>query len=131
MKNSFIKRSFILVLVLIISILAISCNQNDKLNEENQNSSNIKQSKEALLNGVSKAICYSGFREDQQPGGVCPSYDEIKEDLLILKKNWKYLRLYDCDEHADIVLEVIEKEKLENYKMQYETTKARLEELNK
>ena len=59
------------------------------------------------------AICYSGFREDQQPGGVCPSYDEIKEDLLILKKNWKYLRLYDCDEHADIVLEVIEKEKLD------------------
>ena len=59
------------------------------------------------------AICYSGFREDQQPGGVCPSYDEIKEDLFILKKNWKYLRLYDCDEHADIVLEVIEKEKLD------------------
>ena len=30
-----------------------------------------------------KAICYSGFREGQQPGGIVPSYDEIKEDLLI------------------------------------------------
>ena len=59
------------------------------------------------------AICYSGFREDQQPGGVYPSYDEIKEDLLILKRNWKYLRLYDCDEHAEIVLEVIKNEKLD------------------
>lgn len=59
------------------------------------------------------AICYSGFRHDQQPGGVYPSYDEIKEDLLILKRNWKYLRLYDCDEHAEIVLEVIKKEKLD------------------
>ncbi|MGB5383127.1 MAG: glycosyl hydrolase family 17 protein [Lutimonas sp.] len=59
------------------------------------------------------AICYSGFRQDQQPGGVYPSYDEIKEDLLILKRNWKYLRLYDCDEHAEIVLEVIKKEKLD------------------
>jgi len=57
-----------------------------------------------------KAICYSGFREGQMPGGVVPTYEEIKEDLLILHKHWKYLRLYDCDEHAEIVLEVIQKE---------------------
>jgi len=57
-----------------------------------------------------KAICYSGFREGQSPGGICPSYEEIKEDLLILHDHWKYLRLYDCDEHSEIVLEVIEKE---------------------
>ena len=60
-----------------------------------------------------KAICYSGFREGQMPGGVVPTYEEIKEDLLILHKHWKYLRLYDCDEHAAIVLEVIQKEKLD------------------
>ena len=59
------------------------------------------------------AICYSGFREGQQPGGVYPSYEEVKEDLLILEKHWKYLRLYDCDPHTDTVLEVIEKEKLD------------------
>ncbi len=56
------------------------------------------------------AICYSGFRDGQQPGGVSPSYDEVKEDLRILQKNWKYLRLYDCDEHAQTVLDVIRKE---------------------
>ena len=60
-----------------------------------------------------KAICYSGFREGQQPGGICPSYNEIKEDLLMLQGTWKYLRLYDCDDHAEIVLEVIKKEKLD------------------
>ena len=60
-----------------------------------------------------KAICYSGFREGQKPGGITPSYEEIKEDLLILHKHWKYLRLYDCDQHAEIVLEVIQKEKLD------------------
>jgi exo-beta-1,3-glucanase (GH17 family) len=59
------------------------------------------------------AICYSGFREGQQPGGLYPSYKEVKEDLLILQKNWKYLRLYDCDEHGETVLEVIKKEKLD------------------
>lgn len=60
-----------------------------------------------------KAICYSGFRDGQQPGGICPSYDEIKEDLLILQSEWKYLRLYDCDEHALTVLKVIREEKLD------------------
>ncbi|NNK82963.1 MAG: glycosyl hydrolase [Flavobacteriaceae bacterium] len=59
------------------------------------------------------AICYSGFREGQMPGGKIPSYEEIKEDLLILHKNWKYLRLYDCDEHAEVVLDVIRKEKFD------------------
>ena len=63
-----------------------------------------------------KAICYSGFREGQKPGGITPSYEEIKEDLLLLQGHWKYLRLYDCDEHSEIVLEVIRKEKL-NFKI--------------
>lgn len=60
-----------------------------------------------------KAICYSGFRDGQQPGGDSPSYDEVKEDLVILQNNWKYLRLYDCDVHAETVLEVIRNEKLD------------------
>jgi exo-beta-1,3-glucanase (GH17 family) len=59
------------------------------------------------------AICYSGFRQGQQPGGAYPSYEEVKEDLLILQKNWKYLRLYDCDEHGETVLKVIQNEKLD------------------
>lgn len=60
-----------------------------------------------------KAICYSGFRQGQYPGGVYPGYEEIKEDLLLLHGHWKYLRLYDCDPHAKTVLEVIANEKLE------------------
>lgn len=59
------------------------------------------------------AICYSGFREGQHPGGKYPSYEEVLEDLLILQKNWKYLRLYDCDPHGERVLEVIDKENLD------------------
>ncbi|HMU45026.1 MAG TPA: glycosyl hydrolase family 17 protein [Chitinophagaceae bacterium] len=60
-----------------------------------------------------KAICYSGFREGQQPGNIYPSYEEVKEDLYLLKDNWKYLRLYDCDDHAERVLDVIHKENLD------------------
>lgn len=65
--------------------------------------------------GINKgrAICYSGFRQGQHPGGIYPSYEEVKEDLLLLHKHWKYLRIFDCDQHADTVLEVIAKEKLD------------------
>lgn len=59
------------------------------------------------------AICYSGFREGQHPGGEFPTYEQIKEDLLILHHHWKYLRLYDCDAHAQTVLDVIQKENLD------------------
>lgn len=63
------------------------------------------------------AICYSGYREGQSPGdGVYPSYEQIREDLLILERNWKYLRLYDCSPHAETVLEVISREAL-NFKV--------------
>jgi len=70
----------------------------------------------ALNMAPGKAICYSGFREGQRPGGVVPSYEEIKEDLLMLHNNWQYLRLYDCDPHAETVLEVIQKENF-NFKI--------------
>ncbi len=60
-----------------------------------------------------RAICYSGFRQGQNPGGVYPSYDEVMQDLLLLHGHWKYLRLFDCDKHAKTVLEVITKEKLD------------------
>ncbi len=59
------------------------------------------------------AICYSGFRQGQQPGLKYPTYEEVKEDLLILQHNWKYIRLYDVDEHGEMVLKVIEQEKLD------------------
>lgn len=60
-----------------------------------------------------RAICYSGFRNGQSPEtGIFPSYEEIKEDLLMLQGHWEYLRLYDCDPHAETVLDVIETEGL-------------------
>ena len=60
------------------------------------------------------AICYSGYREGQNPHErKYPSIAEIREDLLILSKNWQYLRLYDCSPHAERVLAVIRNEGLD------------------
>jgi exo-beta-1,3-glucanase (GH17 family) len=54
------------------------------------------------------AICYSGYRHGQSPGErIYPSPEEIRQDLRILQKNWRLLRLYDCSPHAERVLEVI------------------------
>ncbi|MEM1319258.1 MAG: glycosyl hydrolase family 17 protein [Bacteroidota bacterium] len=67
----------------------------------------------SLLFEHAPAICYSGYREGQQPGGPYPSYEQIKEDLLMLHGHWKYLRLYDCDPHSERVLQVIHQEQLD------------------
>ena len=51
------------------------------------------------------AICYSGYRRGQSPGDkIYPSHAEILEDLRILAKHWKLLRLYDCSPHGERVL---------------------------
>ncbi|MEP0369301.1 MAG: hypothetical protein ABJN36_02065 [Cyclobacteriaceae bacterium] len=64
-----------------------------------------------------RGICYSGFRDGQSPEtGVFPSYEEVRNDLMLLHDNWDYLRLYDCDLHAEMILEVIHDEKL-NFKV--------------
>lgn len=59
------------------------------------------------------AICYSGYRDGQNPRqAIYPSYEEIKQDLLLLAKNWSLIRLYDCSEHAEKTLQVIQDEGL-------------------
>ena len=56
------------------------------------------------------AICYSGYRQDQNPRTEdYPSPHQVEEDLLILAKHWDYLRLYDSSRHAEIVLDVIDR----------------------
>jgi exo-beta-1,3-glucanase (GH17 family) len=66
----------------------------------------IKDNK--LLMPPGNAICYSGYREGQSPQTEeFPSYDDVYADLQILAANWRYLRLYDCSQHALTVLQVI------------------------
>ncbi len=70
----------------------------------------------ANLSGLKpgNAICYSGYRHGQSPDTqTFPSVGEIREDLQILKTNWRYLRLYDCTLHAERVLQVITEDKLD------------------
>ena len=83
-------------------------------------SSHTSQSAIEKMTGLKhgNSICYSGYREGQDPRlGIFPSYKDVKEDLLLLAENWSFLRLYDCSKHAETVLDVIETEKLDFYIM--------------
>jgi len=73
-------------------------------------SDSTKQRKfeQLVAQGHGNAICYSGYRDGQSPRtGVFPSYSQIREDLLILRENWSFIRLYDCSKHAETTLRVI------------------------
>jgi len=60
------------------------------------------------------ALCYSGYRAGQSPdAGTYPTHAELKEDLRLLERRWRFLRLYDCTPHAERVLEVIRAERLD------------------
>ena len=60
------------------------------------------------------AIAYSGYRVGQNPDlGRYPSPEQVLEDLRILEKNWRYIRLYSADRHGEDVLQTIRREKLD------------------
>ncbi len=60
-----------------------------------------------------KAICYPGYRKNQSPQTkVYPTYNQIKEDMLLLEKEYDYIRMYDSNQHAKDTLEVITQENI-------------------
>jgi len=60
------------------------------------------------------AISYSGYRYGQSPdGGVHPSQGQVAEDLRILARNWRLVRVYGTGRHGEDVLEVIRREKID------------------
>ncbi len=56
-----------------------------------------------------RAICYSGYRENQSPETCTyPTYEQVVEDLQILVNlGFKYIRMYDPVEYAVTVCKVI------------------------
>lgn len=56
-----------------------------------------------------RAVCYSGYRENQSPKNCTyPTYEQIKEDLEILDSlGFKYIRMYDPVSYAEMTCQVI------------------------
>jgi len=112
-------------LMIFIAMVGIySCNQNIKTSKEAMEESSKQQEKnketnKSLLEGVSKAVCYSGFRSGQHPdrgdGAVNPSYNEVLEDMQIIRDTlgFKLIRVYDCGENTEMILKVIDDNKID------------------
>lgn len=67
----------------------------------------------AALTGTTfcDGICYSGYRTGQSPRTrVYPTYEQIKQDLGIVRRNWKVIRIYDSSPHGITTLEVVRRE---------------------
>jgi len=59
------------------------------------------------------AICYSGYRAGQSPRTEkAPTHPQVLEDLKILERNWKLIRLYGSDRNAQDVLKTIRRKKM-------------------
>lgn len=57
-----------------------------------------------------QGICYSGYREGQSPdAGAYPSLEQVEEDLRILSRRWRRIRIYDAGPHAELVMQAIER----------------------
>lgn len=100
-------------------MLLMACNSSaGKKNPTIQSANTIQQQSDDLLAGVSKAICYSGFRTGQHPdrgdGAKNPTDEQILEDLQIIsgKAGFSLIRLYDSGENSATVLRLIDEHKI-------------------
>lgn len=116
-------RNFQIVLSAILLVAFASCNNGSKIHHKNADELSDNTSNQPkqfmLLDGEAHAICYSGFRDGQHPdrgsGAKNPTYDEILEDLKIIRKDagFKLIRMYDCGENTQLTLQVIDEQKLD------------------
>ncbi len=113
--------SIIIFIVFIQLLTSSSCSQVSQANEKSNNNESVdslKQTKNELINGIVRAVCYSGFRSGQHPdrgsGAKNPSYEEVLEDLQILSKGnyFQLIRVYDSGENSKTVLKVIKENNL-------------------
>jgi exo-beta-1,3-glucanase (GH17 family) len=114
-NNNYLLKTLSLLTFLTITFIFNSCN----IQNHETAGDGLRQSEDDLLNGVSRAVCYSGFREGQHPdrgdGAVNPSYEETLEDLTILSRDsyFNLIRLYDSGENSQMVIRVIDENDLD------------------
>lgn len=97
--------------IMLISSCNQSTKQSDQTNQMTSSNSNVET--QQLLGGTHEALCYSGFRTGQHPdrgtGAINPTKAQILEDLTLMSEHLdtKLIRLYDCGENTQDVLQVI------------------------
>lgn len=106
-------------LVIVLAIFCFSCqNTTKKEAVSSPERTGIQQDKNELLAGMSRAVCYSGFRTGQHPdrgeGAKNPTDAQILEDLTLISEDslFNLIRLYDSGENSASVLRLIKENQL-------------------
>ncbi len=60
-----------------------------------------------------EGIAYGPHRDGQRPGGAAPSRSQITEDLRLLARHWRWIRVYGSAELGEIILGAIQSERLD------------------
>ncbi len=127
--SSFKLRWLNVCLIFTFSLMLLSGTQSDTTAKQDESvktvtgspvvsDDSLLQQQGDLLAGVSKAVCYSGFRAGQHPdrgeGAKNPSCQQTLEDLKILARdgNFKLIRVYDSGENSEMVLKAISENQL-------------------
>lgn len=113
-----IKKHIPPLVVLLVLLVCTGINPTDLEAQIAKDTAGLRQNQDYLLGGEVEAICYSGFRKGQHPdrgdGAVNPSYEEILEDMnILLACGFNLIRLYDSSENSEMVLNVINENKLD------------------
>jgi len=61
---------------------------------------------------IGQGISYGPYREEESPGGLQPTREELTEDLNLLSQHWNLLRMYGAGETAEEVLKTIHEKRL-------------------
>ena len=132
MKVKYIIAYALVSLLAIVLVVALGSGKPKKQTNKEPVQNTIMQTKDDLLAGEYKAVCYSGFRSGQHPdrgeGAINPTAAQVLEDLFIIQNDmgFKLIRLYDSGENSKTVLEVIQKNDLDIKVMQGIWLKAEL-----
>jgi exo-beta-1,3-glucanase (GH17 family) len=105
---------FRILLVLVVCSLAVTTGTDAGASAAGSGVPPIQEKRTHLLCGLSRAVCYSGFRTGQRPGQANPNEKEILEDLQILTRNGNFglIRTYDAKVNTETVLRLIQDHKL-------------------
>ena len=79
----------------------------------------VRRATELMRNGewLGEGIAYGPHRDGQRPGGSTPSRSQIAEDLRILARHWRAIRIYGAAELGEIILGTIQSERLDLHVM--------------
>jgi exo-beta-1,3-glucanase (GH17 family) len=66
---------------------------------------------------LGEGIAYGPHRDGQRPGGASPSRAQLAEDLGVIARHWKWIRVYDAADLGDTILRTIHDERLDLHVM--------------